>query len=70
LDRSGSDRLVIALTSIAANLVAIVGGIPVFRDSIGSGTPEIAARLLAFCLVIVGAALIPGPVRATNTSRR
>ena len=59
---------VIALTSVAANLVAIVGGILVFRDSIGSGTLEIAARLLAFCLVIVGAALIPGPVRATNTS--
>jgi hypothetical protein len=52
---------VIALTSVAANLVAIVGGILVFRDSIGSGALEIAARLLAFCLVIVGAALIPGP---------
>ena len=57
---------VIALTSVAANLVAIVGGILVFRDSIGSGTLEIVARLLAFCLVIAGAALIPGPVRATE----
>ena len=60
---------VIALTSVAANLVAIVGGILVFRDSIGSGTLEIAARLLAFCLVIAGAALIPGPVRATEAPR-
>ncbi len=60
---------VIALTSVAANLVAIVGGILVFRDSIGSGTVEIAARLLAFFLVIVGAALIPGPVRATEAAR-
>jgi drug/metabolite transporter (DMT)-like permease len=58
---------VIALTSVAANLVAIVGGILVFRDSIGTGTPEIAARLLAFCLVIAGAALIPGPVRVART---
>ena len=50
---------VITLASVAANLVAIVGGILVFRDSIGSGTLEIAARFFAFCLVIVGAALVP-----------
>jgi drug/metabolite transporter (DMT)-like permease len=59
---------VIALTSVAANLVAIVGGILVFRDPIGSGTLEIAARLIAFVLVIAGAALIPGPVRVAKTS--
>jgi drug/metabolite transporter (DMT)-like permease len=57
---------VIALTSVAANLVAIVGGILVFRDPIGTGTLEIFGRLAAFCLVIAGAALIPGPVRATD----
>ena len=60
---------VIALTSVAANLVAIVGGILVFRDSIGSGALEIAARLLAFCLVIVGAALIPGPRVEASSAR-
>ena len=63
---------VIALTSVAANLVAIVGGILVFRDPIGSGALEIAARLLAFCLVIAGAALIPapsGPRRRLMSSR-
>ena len=57
---------VIALTSVAANLIAIVGGILVFRDPVGSGALEITGRMLAFCLVVVGAALIPAPVRATD----
>jgi drug/metabolite transporter (DMT)-like permease len=57
---------VIALTSIAANLTAIVGGILIFRDPIGAGALEIIGRMLAFCLVIAGAALIPAPVRATE----
>src|SRR6476659_3102207 len=59
---------VIALTSVAANLVAIVGGILVFRDSIGTGPIAIAGRMLAFCLVIVGAALMPAPMRATRAA--
>jgi drug/metabolite transporter (DMT)-like permease len=57
---------VIALTSVAANLTAIVGGILVFRDPVGTGALEITGRMLAFFLVIVGAALIPAPVRATK----
>jgi drug/metabolite transporter (DMT)-like permease len=56
---------VIALTSFAANPIAIFGGILVFRDPIGAGTMEIIGRMFAFCLVVVGAALIPAPVRAT-----
>jgi drug/metabolite transporter (DMT)-like permease len=59
---------VIALTSVAANLTAIVGGILVFRDPIGTGALEITGRMLAFCLVVAGAALIPAPVRATDAS--
>ena len=59
---------VIALTSVAANLTAIVGGILVFRDPIGTGGLEITGRMLAFCLVVAGAALIPAPVRATDVS--
>ena len=58
---------VIALTSVAANLVAIVGGILVFRDPVGSGALEITGRMLAFGLVVAGAALIPAPVRAAGT---
>jgi drug/metabolite transporter (DMT)-like permease len=56
---------VIALTSVAANLGAIFGGIVDFHEPIGSGSLEISARFLAFCLVIAGAALMPGPMRAT-----
>jgi hypothetical protein len=56
---------VIALTSVAANLAAIMGGILVFHEPIGSGPVEIGARFLAFCLVIAGAALMPAPMRAT-----
>jgi len=58
---------VIALTSVAANLAAIVGGILVFHDPIGSGPLGITARLLAFGLVIAGAALMPGRMRATDS---
>jgi hypothetical protein len=55
---------VIAITFVAANLAAIVGGVLVFGEPIGSGPLGITARLLAFCLVIAGAALVPGPLRA------
>jgi hypothetical protein len=57
---------VIALTSVAANLIAIIGGILVFRDSIGTGALEITGRMLAFGLVVAGAALIPAPLRAAR----
>jgi hypothetical protein len=55
---------VIAFTSIAANLIAISGGILVFHDSIGVGAAQIVGRTLAFCLAIAGAALMPAPTRA------
>jgi drug/metabolite transporter (DMT)-like permease len=61
----GNGVEVIALTSVAANLTAIIGGILVFHDPIGSGPLGITARFLAFCLVIAGAALMPAPMRAT-----
>lgn len=54
---------VIAITSVTANLAAIVGGILVFGESIGSGATGITARMLAFVLVIAGAAMIPAPLR-------
>jgi len=57
---------VIAITSVAANLTAIFGGILVFRDPVGTGALEITVRMLAFVLVLVGAALIPAPMRATG----
>jgi drug/metabolite transporter (DMT)-like permease len=60
---------VIALTSVAANLSAIFGGIVVFHEPIGSGPLEIGARLLAFCLVIAGAAMMPGSGRRRRGHR-
>jgi drug/metabolite transporter (DMT)-like permease len=62
---------VVAITSVAANLSAIVGGVLVFGEPIGSGAVGIIGRVLAFCLVIAGAALVPAPLRATaNDSGR
>jgi hypothetical protein len=61
---------VIAFTSVAANLAAITGGILVFRDPIGVGAPAIMLRVIAFGLVIAGAALMPAPVRADSRSKR
>jgi len=60
----GNGVEVIALTSVTANLTAIIGGIIVFHEPIGSGALEITARFLAFSLVIAGAALMPAPMRA------
>ena len=40
----------------AADLTHEAGGILVFDEPIGSGPVEISARVLAFCLVIAGAA--------------
>lgn len=61
---------VIAITSVAANLSAILGGILVFGEPIGSGAIGIISRLLAFGLVIAGAALVPAPLRATSDDPR
>ena len=60
---------VIALTSVAANLAAILGGILVFTTR-SAPALEIGARFLAFCLVIAGAALMPAPMRATSRRGR
>lgn len=61
---------VIAITSVAANLAAFLGGILVFGDPVGSGALGITSRLIAFCLVIAGAAVMPAPTRAITHQRR
>lgn len=66
----GPGVAVIAFTSVAANLAAIMGGILVFRDPIGIGALAITGRVIAFGLVIAGAALMPGPLQAGETSGR
>jgi drug/metabolite transporter (DMT)-like permease len=60
---------VIAVTSVAANLAAILGGILVFGEPVGSGPLGITARVLAFCFVIAGAAFMPAPSRAIADQR-
>ena len=58
----------VAISSVAANLGALLGGIVVFHDPLGSGPLEIGARFLAFCLVIAGAALMPDAHRPRRRS--
>jgi drug/metabolite transporter (DMT)-like permease len=60
----GDGVVVIAVTAIASNASSIPAGIVVFGDPLGDGAVVIALRTLAFVLVIVAAALIPGPLRA------
>jgi multidrug transporter EmrE-like cation transporter len=60
----GDGVAVIAVTSVAANLSTILAGLAVFGDRLGNNALVIGARLAAFALILVGAALIPAPVRA------
>jgi uncharacterized membrane protein len=54
---------VIATTSAAANLSTIAAGLVVFGEPLPGGTPAVAARLIAFSLVVGAAVLTPGPTR-------
>ncbi len=54
---------VIALTSVAANVVTIAAGPVVFEEPLPQTTVGIAVRLLAFALVVTAAALTPAPAR-------
>jgi drug/metabolite transporter (DMT)-like permease len=60
----GDGVAVIAVTSVAANLSTIIAGLAVFGDRLGDNALVIGVRVAAFALVLVGAALIPAPVRA------
>ena len=60
----GDGVAVIAVTSVAANLSTILAGLAVFGDRLGNDPLVIGVRLAAFALILVGAALIPAPVRA------
>jgi hypothetical protein len=58
---------VIATASVSSNCAAILGGVVVFGDPIGSGTLDTLARGLAFAAVIAAAALMP---HATASARQ
>jgi drug/metabolite transporter (DMT)-like permease len=57
---------VITLTSAAANVTAISGGILVFGDPMPNDPLGIVIQSFAFVLVIVAAALTPAPLRAAE----
>jgi hypothetical protein len=59
---------VITLTSAAANVTAISGGILVFGDPMPGDPLGIVLQSFAFVLVIVAAALTPAPLRAARTA--
>lgn len=57
---------VIAVTSTAANVSGIVGGIIVFGDPLPGNPVSLVIQVVAFVLVIVAAWLTPAPVRAAG----
>jgi drug/metabolite transporter (DMT)-like permease len=59
---------VITLTSAAANVTAISGGILVFGDPMPGDPFGIFLQSFAFVLVIVAAALMPAPLRAARAT--
>ena len=56
----------IAITTVSANVSAILGGILVFGDPLGEDAYAIVARACAFTLVIAAAAFTPAPIRAAS----
>jgi drug/metabolite transporter (DMT)-like permease len=56
----------IAITTVSANVSAIMGGIVVFGDPLGDDAFAIIARACAFTLVIAAAAFTPAPMRAAS----
>ena len=56
----------IAITTVSANVSAILGGILVFGDPLGEDAYAIVARACAFTLVVAAAAFTPAPMRAAS----
>jgi drug/metabolite transporter (DMT)-like permease len=59
---------VIAVTSAIGNVSAILAGVVVFSDPLGSTPAVVALRIGAFALVVIAAALIPAPTRAAKAA--
>jgi multidrug transporter EmrE-like cation transporter len=62
----GEGVAVIAVTSVAANMSAILAGVVVFGDPMGRDALEVAARTAGFVLVLTGAVLMPAPAQAAD----
>lgn len=57
----GNAIQVVATSSIAANVAAIVGGLIVFGDSMGADALGVVARSAALAALVTAAALMPAP---------
>jgi hypothetical protein len=68
--RIGEGMAVITVTAVAANVSTIAGGIVVFGEPLGGSVMGPAAHVGAFLLVVAGAALVPGPLRASEAGAR
>ena len=66
--QDGEALPVIAVTSTAANIAGIVGGIIVFGDPLSGNPVVLVVECLAFLLVLSAAWLMPAPMRATGTA--
>jgi len=66
----GEGVAVIAVTSVAANMSAILAGVVVFGDPMGNDALEVITRGVAFAMVLGGAALMPAPMRAADAVGR
>jgi drug/metabolite transporter (DMT)-like permease len=66
----GEGMAVITATTASANMSTIAGGIIVFGEALGHSVLEALTRLVAFLLVVAGAALMPGPMRAAEAAAR
>ncbi len=64
--QTGEPVSVITVTSAAATMTAIAGGIVVFGDPMPSDPVALIAQSFAFVLVIAAAALTPAPLRAAS----
>jgi drug/metabolite transporter (DMT)-like permease len=64
--QTGDPVPVITVTSAAATMTSIMGGILVFGDPMPSDPVALVAQSLAFLLVIAAAALTPAPLRAAS----
>jgi drug/metabolite transporter (DMT)-like permease len=68
--QTGEAVPVITLTSVAANVSTIAGGIIVYGDPLAGDPLGLVLQALAFTLVIVAAALTPAPLRAARVAAR
>jgi drug/metabolite transporter (DMT)-like permease len=66
--QKGDPVPVITVTSAAATITSIAGGIVVFGDPMPHDVLGLIAQSLAFLLVVVAAALTPAPLRAASQS--